>query len=199
MPDITTMADPVARFRAVGEALYGATWQTELSRQLGHSDASQVRRMARGASRIMPHTWAAIARLIREQRDALMQALPMADPEDAGMERLRHCLRRGFTSEVSACLIGMGRWRMAEQLDAAVMEAEAAERDYAGIRRRPATDAEMAADPMLALTREVPEDADADAAAFRAMAAARGAVNALLSEVRALADSLDQGYDGAPS
>ncbi len=53
--------------REAGEALYGARWQSDLSRDLNVSDRT-VRRWMAVANEIPDGVWAEVAHLVRERR-----------------------------------------------------------------------------------------------------------------------------------
>lgn len=190
---------PTDRFRACGEALFGSTWQTELARALDLSvEGGIVRKMASGRASIAPHTWRKLAALMRQRGMALQAMVPMADPQDEAAEHIRHLLLDPRPEIVAACLTGMGHTRLGFDLAQADYALAAARNRLAELEMRPLTEDEAAENPFMAALGQTYVDQDAGLAAERDRAAAQSRVNELLREARSIADSLDQGYDGAP-
>lgn len=57
-------------FRAIGAALYGPLWQSELSRRLGVNDRT-MRRWASGAFHLPPGIWDSLLPLVAARQDEL--------------------------------------------------------------------------------------------------------------------------------
>lgn len=184
------------RFRACGEALFGSTWQTEMARALDLSPESGiVRKMASGRANIAPHTWRKLSGLMRSRGMALQAMAPLADPQDAAAEHIRHTLHDPRSDVVAACLIGMGHWQLGADLANADSALHVARERLADLPMRPMTDAERDASPLFA---ETFVDATAGAAAEEELFRAQSRVTELRGCARAIADSLDHGFDGAP-
>lgn len=60
---------------AIGEALYGNQWQTDMSRALGLSDARRIRQWLKGDRAIPTGIWAELASLLRQRQMAIKDVL----------------------------------------------------------------------------------------------------------------------------
>jgi len=188
--------EAVDRFRAAGEALYGSQWQTELARALGISTTSgQIRKMARGAARITPKTWAMIGKLMEQRRRDLAMAIPKADRDNASILRVREILRHGTRSEAGACLVGLGWTELGLDMMAASEMRTVAQRRFDALEMRDATSEEIAENPFLAATG-VPADQDLYNEVSDEMAHANAEMARLDHQARLIADSLDCGGEG---
>lgn len=63
-------------FRAIGEALYGPQWQSELARQLDVNLAT-MRRWATGKFAIPPGIWADLANMLAERQVEIAKLEPL--------------------------------------------------------------------------------------------------------------------------
>lgn len=62
-------------FAAVGTALYGARWQTDLARDLNLSDARRIRQWMAGERPIPVGVWADLGNLLRERQFTISDVL----------------------------------------------------------------------------------------------------------------------------
>ncbi len=67
-----------------GEALYGARWQSDLSRALGLSDPSRLRQWLSGARPIPVGVWADVCTLLRQRQTSIDMILAGLDTGTAG-------------------------------------------------------------------------------------------------------------------
>lgn len=63
--------------RAIGQALYGTRWQSEVARDLGVSEG-MVRKYLRGESAVSAQAWATLAAQLRHREGLVRSALKAA-------------------------------------------------------------------------------------------------------------------------
>lgn len=136
---------------------------------------------------------------MRARGMTLQEMVPLADPQDAAAEHIRHALRDPRAEIRAACLIGMGHWQLGADLFNAASALHVARQRQADLERRPMTEHEAAESPLLAVVGTTYVDPDAGEAAEWAVIKAQNEVTALEDEAQEIADRLDHGYDGALS
>lgn len=67
------------RLRAIGTALWGTIWQTEMSRALGHNGTRTVRFWASADRPVPPGAWGDLRRICDARQDDVERAMTLAD------------------------------------------------------------------------------------------------------------------------
>ena len=71
----------------IGQTLYGERWQTDLARDLGHSDGRRIRQWMSGDRPVPKTAWSEFNTLLTTRRDEINLVLPLVQNEADSADR----------------------------------------------------------------------------------------------------------------